>query len=277
MPVRVLNLGAGVQSTTIYLLALDGEIKVDCAIFADTGEEPAAVYKHLSWVESLGGPPIHRVARPVRLGDNLKAGLNATGNRFVSIPAFTKSATEPGRVGILRRQCTSEYKITVIEKAIRRKVLGLRPGQRAKPLSVIQLFGLSFDEPRRIESLRKQFAKKKWASLQLPLVEMEWGRRRCMDYLKTKVPHQVPRSACVFCPYHGNAEWLWIKENDPLGWARAVEVDAALRHPDSVCNRKMEQETFVHRSCVPLDQADFGGRDTLDLFSAAECAGACGV
>ncbi len=41
---RVLSLGAGVQSTTLALMAARGEIEApDCAIFADTGDEPAQV------------------------------------------------------------------------------------------------------------------------------------------------------------------------------------------------------------------------------------------
>jgi hypothetical protein len=38
---RVLNLGSGVQSTTLYLMHLIGEItpRIDSAIFADTGED----------------------------------------------------------------------------------------------------------------------------------------------------------------------------------------------------------------------------------------------
>jgi len=41
---HILNLGAGVQSTALYLMDLDLELEhqFDCAIFADTGDEPAA-------------------------------------------------------------------------------------------------------------------------------------------------------------------------------------------------------------------------------------------
>lgn len=51
---RALSLGAGVQSTTMALMAAHGEIgpMPDCAIFADTGWEPKAVYDHLSWLMS---------------------------------------------------------------------------------------------------------------------------------------------------------------------------------------------------------------------------------
>jgi hypothetical protein len=52
---HVLNLGAGVQSTTSYLMYLLGKIepRIECAIFADTGEEPAAIYRHLDWLTDL--------------------------------------------------------------------------------------------------------------------------------------------------------------------------------------------------------------------------------
>ena len=39
---HVLNLGAGVQSSALYLMAREGSVPCDVAVFADTGEEPAA-------------------------------------------------------------------------------------------------------------------------------------------------------------------------------------------------------------------------------------------
>ena len=50
---HVISLGAGVQSTTMLLMAARGEIepKPKYAIFADTGWEPRAVYQHLEWLE----------------------------------------------------------------------------------------------------------------------------------------------------------------------------------------------------------------------------------
>lgn len=48
----VLSLGAGVQSTTMLLMAAAGELEPlpELAIFADTGWEPATVYEHLDWL-----------------------------------------------------------------------------------------------------------------------------------------------------------------------------------------------------------------------------------
>ena len=49
MKLRVLSLGAGVQSSTLALMIEHGDIPmVDCAIFADTMAEPKEVMDHLS-------------------------------------------------------------------------------------------------------------------------------------------------------------------------------------------------------------------------------------
>ncbi len=123
---HVLNLGAGVQSSALYLLAHTGRIQFDVAIFADTHEEPQAVYRHLQFLIGLGSPPLW-VRTAGRLGDDLLGGRGPT-RRFASIPAFTRG--DNSRVGVMPRQCTAEDKIEVIEKAIRREMVGLWPRQR---------------------------------------------------------------------------------------------------------------------------------------------------
>ena len=142
---HVLNLGAGVQSTALFLLARepDPKVRFDLAIFADTGEEPSGVYTHLDYLRSLGSPEIW-VRSAGSLGNDLIHGRNSTGQRFASIPAFTQDTT--GKVGIVRRQCTKEYKIEVVNKAIRRELLGLKPRQRIpKDTTIYQYFGISTD------------------------------------------------------------------------------------------------------------------------------------
>jgi len=84
---RVLSLGAGVQSTTIALMAARGEIPApDCAIFADTGDEPRAVYEHLAWLRSPGVLPfpVH-IVKPTR---TLKTALVAGDEDGARIPWF---------------------------------------------------------------------------------------------------------------------------------------------------------------------------------------------
>ena len=64
-PAHIISLGAGVQSSTMALMAVHGEITPmpDYAIFADTQDEPASVYKWLDWLESKLTFPLVRVTR----------------------------------------------------------------------------------------------------------------------------------------------------------------------------------------------------------------------
>ncbi len=98
---HVLNLGAGVQSTCLYLLSRESEFKhhFDVAIFADTQEETQAVYDHLAWLRSLGKPDIW-VRTAGKLGDDLIRGTNSTGQRFASIPAFTAECPNVEATGL---------------------------------------------------------------------------------------------------------------------------------------------------------------------------------
>lgn len=283
---HILNLGAGVQSTALYLMSMRQDEPehiptFDAAIFADTQEEPRVVYEHLQWLKSLGGPPIIE-ATAGRLGDDLLAGENTTGQRFAAIPAYTMA---PGadREGRVRRQCTKEYKVEVVERAIRRVVLGMKARQRIPAgVRVVQYMGLSFDEPGRIISVKVRFQRVGWSEPRFPLFDLEMTRRGCLAYLEEVAPNRVvPRSACVCCPYRTNAEWRRLRDSDPEGWARAVEIDEGLRRPGAVVNRGLDASLYLHRSCTPLADAPIDtpeSRGEQYTFGfAAECEGMCGV
>lgn len=273
---HILNLGAGVQSTALYLLIMRGRVKVslDAAIFADTGDEPSTVYAHLDWLKSLGGPRIIVCSRG-RISDDLLRGANSTGQRFASIPAYTKGKNGL-REGQLRRQCTREYKVDPIHQTIRRDILGLKPRRRTpKDIVVHQYYGISLDEAGRAGRIRETHEKSNW-KCHFPLVDMGASRADCLRYL-ADLPHEVPRSACVFCPYRRDAEWLRMKEKDPDSFAMAVKVDAMLREPGRIVNRGLDQPLFIHRSCQPLSVVMFKPKEDRQLSFALECEGMCGI
>lgn len=277
---RVLNLGAGVQSTAIYLMIVDKELPaVDVAIFADTGDEPRAVYDHVNYLRSLPGPEIVTVTAG-NLGDNLVRGVNSTGQRFVAIPSFLSVDGEA--TGIGRRQCTKEYKLIPIEAEIR-QMLGVEPGKRIpKDVHITQVFGLSFDEPKRVVRVKDQFRNRSQWDCEFPLFDQYMTRQDCLAYLKDRLPNiHIPRSACVYCPYKSDAEWQLLKETDPHGWARAVEIDKAIRDETSVCTRGMNATQYLHRSCVPLElvqlQPKEESRQKRIPWSDMDCEGMCGV
>ena len=109
---HVISLGAGVQSTVLYLMAALGELepKPEAAIFADTQWEPVHVYRHLDWLQSLElDIPIVRVSAGNLYANTWDGSRLDTGRKypFTDIPAYSKR--DDGTEGIGRRQCTREF------------------------------------------------------------------------------------------------------------------------------------------------------------------------
>ena len=286
-PLRVLSLGAGVQSTTVLLLSCHGQLPwLDVAIFADTGWEPPSVYRHLDWLtkeSASNGIPVHVVRQGNIKQDALESqvrGKAEGGKRWASMPYFVQGAD--GNAGMIRRQCTYEYKIRPIERFMRRKLLGLRPGQRAPREPVIeQWFGISVDEVQRAKSSRDP-----WKTHLYPLIgqicgegrdylSRPWTRLDCLNWLEANYPgRRIPRSACIGCPFHSDAEWRWLRDHEPEAFADAVAFDRAIRRTGG-----MRGEVYLHSSRRPLDEVDLStdiDRGQLTLWEIA-CDGMCGA
>ncbi len=145
------------------------------------------------------------------------------------------------------------------------------------------MYGISLDEAGRSLRIRQRLESRPWITPVFPLIDQLMTRGDCLAWLQRfGVPHEVQKSACVFCPFKSNAEWRRLRDHDPVGWARACRVDDALRVEGNVVNRKLNQKLYVHRSCVPLAQAILGEAPDarqyhLGLNWTAECAGMCGV
>lgn len=294
---RTLSLGAGVQSTTMALMAAHGEIgpMPDCAIFADTGWEPKGVYDHLAWLMSPNVLPfpVHVVS-----AGNIRAQLVAAGGgeRWASIPAFTRMVTPAGAevpildedddgeivtigtrrtaketvsIGMIRRQCTTEFKIVPIRRKVR-ELAGLTRKRSPTHPVVEQWIGISTDEITRAKPSFEA-----WQLKRFPLIEMRMSRADCLAWLKRHDYPLPPKSACIGCPFHDDSRWRHMRDHDPAAWGDAVEVDRAIR----TGLRGIRGEVFLHRSAVPLDAADLStpaDHGQLDLWMN-ECEGMCGV
>lgn len=254
---RILSLGAGVQSTTLALMACDGTLPgLDAAIFADTGWEPKAVYEQVDRLEAelnRVGVPLYRVSK-----GNLRAdSLNDPLNRYVSIPYFIRNPD--GTAGMGRRQCTSEYKIAPINRKVR-ELLGAKPPDfRSVPRgkTAEQWIGFSTDEIHRADNkIETRYNHKRY-----PLLELGMSRKDCGRWLEQRGWGHTAKSACIGCPYHGNAAWRDLRDNRPEEWADAVAFDEAMRKggarenaaPTASGNpRQIAGEVFIHRSMMPL-------------------------
>lgn len=273
-PVVVLSLGAGVQSSTLALMAVHGEIAApDCAIFADTGAEPKAVYEWLDKLESLMPWPLHRVMNKDGLLENIKRAV--AGGRFAGAPFYTENEAfnKTDKEGQLRRLCTRDFKIEPITKKLR-SILGAKKGERlaGRGTLVVQYIGISLDEIIRMKPSRE-----KWIEHQWPLIDKRMTRWDCERWLQKNGYPVPPKSACSFCPYHSNHEWRHIRDHDKPAWNQAVEVDRMIR--GGVTGTK--HALYLHRDMVPLEDADLStdldrGQGSLDLFGN-ECEGMCGL
>jgi len=249
-------------------MALEGRWgeKPDCAVFADTGWEPRAVYAHLAKLEEAVAPfVIHRVSAGNIRDDATKGtGTNkATGNtRVAALPYFTEDAS--GKAGMAMRHCSGDYKLTPMSKLWR--TLG---ATKAKPCEV--WIGISTDEAHRMKPSRGVSVNR------YPLIEANLSRYDCLEYLRER-GWDVPKSSCIGCPFHSDAYWSELKKSDPESFADAVEFDKEIRtHPS------MRAERFLHRSRIALgDIEEFRGEKQGSMFYDGrewgnECEGVCGT
>lgn len=266
---RVLSLGAGVQSTTLLLLAVEGALPgLDCAVFADTGWEPRRVYEHLDRVTAVAaeaGVTVHRVSQ-----GNLRDDSIDPAHRYASIPYFVRNAD--GTAGMGRRQCTSEYKLAPIGRKVRELLGAQAPDYRRVPKGRVaeQWIGFSTDEVGRVNDRSPGYVRHRY-----PLLELGMTRRDCQRFLAER-GWTVAKSACIGCPFHGNWQWRDLRDNHPEEWADAVEFDRQIRK-GGARGLPLDGEAFLHVQRVPLPETDLrtpaekaADAGQLDLFAAEE-------
>jgi len=264
-----LSLGAGVQSSALLVLGCTDERvpKPDAAVFADTGDEPSWVYDYLKvlteWAKPYGVEVV--IAKKGVLSDWVM-DRHDNGKRFVSIPVFTNNSD--GSKGMLRRQCTREFKVEPITKKVR-ELLGYQPRQRVRE-KVRCMLGISLDEIQRMKE-----SQQRWITNTFPLVDLAIKREHCFKIIADVGLPKPEKSACVYCPYHSDTFWQWMKNEHPIEFSKAVKFDEGVR---DMKMRGVEHPAYVHRSCVPLSEAVFhvGDPDQVDMFNN-ECEGMCGI
>lgn len=270
---RVLSLGAGVQSSTLLMKIYNGEIApVDVAIFADTGNEPQEVY---DWFEFLKDKVKDKIkiesVKNNRNTGNIAEDILSPVGFFASIPVYTTNK-ETGKAGITLRTCTDRYKIRPIGEKIR-ELLDVS-NLRGRVVEIVM--GISFDEIQRAK-----YPPNKWQINCYPLVENKITRHDCLHYFESLNFPTPPRSACVICPYHSNKEWKRIKDNFPEEFEYAVNFDNELRSKETKSQfvNKLDSELFLYKEKIPLKDATFEDNDSGfqgSLFDD-ECEGYCGV
>lgn len=275
---KFLSLGLGVQSTCLYFMSSMGVLpRVNAAIFADLGREKAGTLRYLdyllNWMNENGGIPI-TVIRNKNLYQDLLNNVNSRERRFSSIPAFTRN--EDGSQGMLRRQCTGEYKIDQVDTAIRKYFK--KDNLRGYQVEVWK--GISRDELDRMSEPDVQ-----WKTHTYPFTHYRVSAKEYTRYdpgIPTMTRNDIenwfrqhnlpipPKSSCVFCPYQSDASYAYMQENEPENFEAACLVDDAIRNSSK---KGTGQPVYLHESMIPLREVVFK-KGRPDLWHG-DCSGGC--
>lgn len=241
--VRIISYGGGVQSTALIVLAVQGKVEADRALYANVGddsEHPATnAYVRdvmIPWAAERGFPveQLHRVRRD-GTSVTLWQKLMVPDSRSVDIPVRMANGA-PGR-----RSCTADFKIKVVTKRLRE--LG---ATKAAPADV--LIGFSTDEFQRASNRRAS----PFETPQYPLLDLGLSRGDCQHLIAEAglpVPH---KSACYFCPFHRTAAWAEMRRDEPALFAKSVELEATLNRRRDMLGK---DHVWLTRFNKPLDEA----------------------
>jgi hypothetical protein len=296
-PRTYLSFGGGTQSSAIAMLAINRDERLlrvtggqvpELYIFADVGDEPKALYPHLAdmqrRIEASGARYATVYTALGNLGDHIiHAALNGY-HRAEQLPFFVRKEESdfpilnvPGwndwGYGPIRRRCTPHFKVKPLT-AYARAHFGVYRGKTFDGAPVHMQLGISADEMQR-EKCGKVY-KQEWSEYKNPLIEMNWHRADCINYLIEQgiVPR---RSACVYCPFHSMKEWREVAKV-PEDWARVLQVDDALEVAATNGAFGLENPPYLNRYGVRMRDLDLTEPDDPQtVLWDNECGGVCGV
>lgn len=250
--IDILSYGAGTPSTTLALMACENvlcgppyphpQVPIyDAVIFCDLHGEPGWVYRQAAFTASAcgkAGIPFYTLEADLR-GDFLQ---NFGRRHIASIPFWTLG--EDGKKGKMPRQCTYDYKIKVIERFVRRDLLGYKPRQRTLAPDVHahrMHMGIMWEERRRAKPSKLTLFENRY-----PLVEMGWTRPMCYAYNREVWGLETRASCCLFCPFHTNYFYQHIQAHEPACYACALQVDELVETHEA--RPPLKSKLFLSRS-----------------------------
>lgn len=260
---HVLSLGAGRQSSVMYLMADAGEIlpRPHCAIFADTGNEPPWVYEQLQYLQRVGSIPIHIVSNGNIYEDSMAAltGVNPWGDgRWVGPPAFSEGG------GPIKRKCTQHYKVKPKEDEIRRLL------KEHGKSHVVDWRGHTTDEIERAKPDGRKYYVVRW-----PLLEKRMSDATCAAWANANGHPPFKWSACEICPFRLRE---WQRATQLMGLpetaARIIQIDLAVRDLSAF---GLDKRHYLNANYLPMFQfvADDYRNNQMSLFDCD--GGACGL
>ena len=252
----VLNYGGGWQTTGLLVLIEQDKLpRPNWAIIADTGREKKSTWRYL---ESDARPRMAAIGLDVIVAPRNLAYVDIYAhNGDLLLPVWTQT-------GKMSAFCSNEWKKRVVDRYLKLRALGhtheaieamatadvMREMRRdADEPAYRHWIGFTYDERDRIKSQDG-----KW----FPLVEMMLTKADVRQIIRGAGWPDPNSSACWMCANLDNAEWRYVRENDPADFAAACDLDDEIRENDLFNGGS---GVWLHHSRIPLRDADLDVED----------------
>lgn len=262
---HILNYGGGRQTVATLVLIKRGVLpKPDRIIIADTGRENPSTWEYR---EEIAEPLAQSIGLTIEIAPRSLAYVDLYGhNGDLLLPVWTKT-------GKLSAYCSNEWKGEVVNRYLRLNALGYERGDipRLTPETVraamklrareqrTHWIGFALDERKRVKGHDGR---------RYPLLELGLTKRDCIQIIQDAGLPLPPPSACYMCPNKPNEEWRYLRDNYPMAFAQACDLDDDVREQDLFNGGS---GVWLHYSRVPLREAD------LDADDRREPARQCGL
>jgi hypothetical protein len=215
---RVFSYGGGVQSNAALVLSAQKKLPYTHFIFANVGNDTENP-ETLEYVEKYAKPyaekhglfiiEIQKSSNSEEKSTLYKELLSS--ERSVTIPMFIDGVP-------IRRECTSNWKIAVVEKFMREYAGAKR--KRKRPIGI----GISLDEFKRMRTNSDD----RVTIMEYPLIDLRLTREDCVELILEAGLPVPPKSSCWFCPYKKISEWKNLKNEKPELFLKAIELEKKL-------------------------------------------------
>ena len=201
--VKILSLGAGVDSTALLVLRSQGKVDFDVAVFADTGGENPETYLY-----------IEEVIKPFCEKQHIPFAITRREGKTLYDDCFDRKII-PTR---MFRSCTDKFK----KRALRKFVLQNFPNR-----DVTFLIGIDAGETKR--------AKDDCGGFAYPLIELGLDREGCKQVIREAGLPVPVKSGCYFCPFSPTKALLNLLKEHPELYKKAEALEKnGQRYPEMI-------------------------------------------